>query len=58
MVDYVSQCRGCALPCLGTLCRFHDDEEVHYCDNCGCELDGNAHIGDGKELCEDCASGG
>ncbi len=55
MIRIESQCRECAVPgypCLGSSCRFNS-VEVHYCDECGCELD-KIYLASGEEFCEDC----
>lgn len=55
MVRYENQCCDCATdgyPCLGNLCSLRR-VEVHYCDQCGDELDDIYDV-DGEELCEEC----
>lgn len=55
MVKYENQCCDCATgnyPCLGSLCSRRN-VEVHYCDNCGEELNEIYDV-DGEELCEEC----
>lgn len=56
MVRIENHCCNCAVPgypCLGNACeRRH--VEVHYCDNCEFEIDGDIYEVDGEELCEDC----
>jgi hypothetical protein len=56
MVRVENHCCGCAspaYPCLGSSCP-NRRVEVHYCDNCGEELD-EVHDADGKELCAACS---
>lgn len=55
MVRVENHCCGCAspaYPCLGSSCP-NRRVEVHYCDNCGEELD-EVYEADGKELCAEC----
>jgi hypothetical protein len=40
-------------PCRGDSCPL-TKVHVHYCDECGWELDDGMYDVDGKELCEDC----
>lgn len=57
MVKYENHCCDCAAPgypCLGSLCSRRR-VEVHYCDNCGCELEKiNINEDTGDELCDEC----
>lgn len=55
MVRYENQCCDCATPsypCMGASCPLRK-VEVHYCDDCGEELDEIYDV-DGDELCEEC----
>lgn len=55
MIAIENHCCGCAVPgypCEGVLCP-NRHVEVHYCDECECELDDIYEV-DGKELCEEC----
>ena len=55
MTRYEDHCCGCAAPgypCLGASCP-NRNVPVHYCDNCGEELDEIYDVDD-KELCEEC----
>lgn len=55
MIKYENHCCACAVPaypCLGASCP-NRNVEVHYCDECGAELD-KVYEADGAELCEDC----
>lgn len=55
MVRIENHCCDCATPgypCLGRECSLRN-VEVHYCDNCGEELDEIYDV-DGDELCEEC----
>ena len=57
MVRIENHCCGCAVPgypCQGSACP-NRRVEVHYCDRCGCEIEGNFEEVDGDELCSDCA---
>lgn len=57
MVKYENHCCDCAAPgypCLGSLCSRRR-VEVHYCDNCGFELEKiNIDEDTGDELCDEC----
>jgi hypothetical protein len=56
VVRVENHCCGCAspaYPCLGSSCP-NRRVEVHYCDNCGEELDEVCEA-DGKELCAECS---
>lgn len=55
MVRIENHCCDCAVPgypCRGSSCP-NRHVEVHYCDECGCELDDIYDVDD-KELCDDC----
>lgn len=55
MIRYENHCCSCAVPaypCRGADCPLRN-VEVHYCDNCGDELDKIYEV-DGDELCEHC----
>lgn len=54
MITYENRCVDCAdeLGCIGRACP-NRNVEVHYCDNCGEELDVIYEV-DGDELCEEC----
>lgn len=52
MVKFESDCLECGLPCKGKACP-HYEIEVHYCDECGKELE-FIYEDDGDEVCEDC----
>ena len=55
MVKIENHCCNCATPgypCQGALCPL-TRVEVHYCDECGDELDEIYDV-EGKELCEYC----
>lgn len=57
MKSIENRCCGCAVPgypCSGPTCSLRH-VEVHYCDRCGCELEGYFKEIDGEELCSDCA---
>lgn len=51
--NHCCDCAVPAYPCRGDLCP-NRKVEVHYCDDCGYELDEDIYDVDGKELCEDC----
>lgn len=54
-LEYENHCCDCAppgYPCLGASCP-NRNVPVHYCDNCGEELDEIYDVDD-KELCEEC----
>lgn len=56
MLKIENHCCDCAVPaypCSGDLCPL-TKVAVHYCDRCGCEIDGDIYDLDDKELCEDC----
>lgn len=56
MLKIENHCCDCAVPaypCRGDLCPLRK-VAVHYCDECGYELDEDIYDVDGKELCEDC----
>lgn len=57
MVKIENHCVGCPaeMGCLGSTCP-HQNVEVHYCDECGDELDvfDGIYDVDGEELCESC----
>lgn len=56
MVKYENHCCDCATPaypCRGASCP-NRSVEVHYCDNCGYEIEGDVYEIDGEEFCEDC----
>jgi hypothetical protein len=55
MIKYENHCCDCATPsypCLGSLCPLIR-VPVHYCDECGEELD-DVYKVDDEELCEGC----
>ena len=55
MIKIENHCCDCAAPgypCLGPSCPRRE-VEVHYCDECGCELEDIYEV-DGDEFCEDC----
>lgn len=54
MIRYENNCVCCPseMGCLGSWCP-HRNVEVHYCDECGDELDDIYNV-DGEELCEHC----
>lgn len=55
MIKLENHCCDCATPgypCRGSACPL-SQVEVHYCDNCGDELDDIYEV-DGEELCEYC----
>lgn len=55
MIKYENHCCDCAVPgypCIGMACSLRR-VEVHYCDQCGNELDDIYEV-DGEELCEEC----
>ena len=55
MVKYENRCCDCATggyPCIGMTCSLRR-VEVHYCDQCGAELEEIYEV-DGEELCEEC----
>ena len=50
------RCCGCAAPgypCLGSSCP-NRRVKVHYCDECGAEIDEVFEAEDGRELCGSC----
>ena len=56
MVKIENHCCDCAVPgypCRGSRCPLRR-VEVHYCDRCGAELDGNEHNTADGEYCECC----
>lgn len=56
MIKIENRCCGCAVPgypCRGSSCPLRH-VEVHYCDECGAELDEDLHEVDGEELCSEC----
>ena len=56
MIRYENRCCDCAVPgypCLGRACP-NRNVEVHYCDVCGWEIDGEIYGTHGEELCEEC----
>lgn len=55
MIKLENHCCDCATPgypCRGSACPL-SQVEVHYCDNCGDELEDIYEV-DGEELCEYC----
>lgn len=55
MVKYENHCSDCdtpGYPCMGASCPLLK-VEVHYCDECGEELDDIYDVDD-EELCEEC----
>lgn len=48
-------CTGAGLTCLGDMCPYHDNYEVHICDKCKQDIEDEPYITDGKELCAECA---
>ena len=52
MIKIENHCVNCGLPCRGASCLLQK-VEVHYCDECGDELDEIYDV-DGDELCEYC----
>lgn len=55
MVRIENHCCDCAVPaypCRGDMCPL-TKVEVHYCDECGSELEKIYEVDD-KELCEEC----
>ena len=55
MIIIENHCCDCAVPgypCRGSACP-NRRVEVHYCDNCGHELEDIYDV-DGEELCEEC----
>lgn len=57
MIRIRNECCDCAVPgypCLGSACP-NRHVEVHYCDECGAELD-EIH-NDGQDLCWRCRDG-
>ena len=59
MIAIENHCCGCAVPgypCEGDLCP-NRNVEVHYCDECGAEIDAafdDEFRVDGKDLCPEC----
>ena len=47
-------CTGAGLPCQGRMCPYHDDYEVHICDECGRDIE-DMYIVEDRELCAECA---
>ena len=56
MKKLTDMCCNCAVPsypCMGSSCP-NRNVPVCYCDQCGCEIDGDIYdVGD-EELCEEC----
>lgn len=57
MIKIENHCCGCAVPsypCRGSLCPLRR-VEVHYCDECGRELEVyDIQVVDKKEYCQSC----
>lgn len=51
--NHCCDCATAAYPCRGKFCPLRR-VEVHYCDNCGAELEEHEWDDYGKELCEVC----
>ena len=52
MIKYEDLCVDCDY-CIGFGCPYKKKTPVHYCDECGCELDDVYEVDD-EELCEEC----
>ena len=56
MVKIENHCCDCAVPgypCIGSACPLRR-VEVHYCDRCGEQIDGDSYDDCGTELCLTC----
>ena len=56
MIRVENHCCSCATPgypCLGETCP-NRNVEVHYCDRCGEEIEGDIYDDGEQELCESC----